>query len=71
MKKTVPEIAPSLRATFADVHRSWRSLPEAVCTCAHGLSPLPRRPAEQIGRVQRELLGDVLGVAIHDPPQLT
>ena len=37
----------------------------------HRLSPLPRRIAEPIGRVQRQSLGDVLGVAIHHPPQVT
>ena len=37
----------------------------------HRLSPFPRRIAEPTGRVQGESLGDVLGVAIDDPPEVT
>ena len=37
----------------------------------HRLSPFPRRIAEPTGRVQRQSLGDVLGVAIDHPPQVT
>src|SRR5690348_17251353 len=38
---------------------------------AHRLSPFPRRFTESIGAVQRQSLGDVLGIAIDDAPQLT
>ena len=74
MKKGVPEIAPSIRATCADCVRSSSAI---LATGVSGrelrtdASPFPRRLTEPTGRIEREPLGDVLGVAIDHPPQLT
>jgi hypothetical protein len=40
-------------------------------SCQHRLTPRLRRITELIGRVQGQPLGDVLGVAINDPRQIT
>ena len=75
MKNGVPEIAPSIRATCADCVRSSSAILATrgigASTLRTDSSPFPRRIAEPTGRVQRQSLGDVLGVAIDDAPQLT